>query len=269
MPPAVAAQQQPSQQQQQQQRRSAAARHGAIKATPVERVAGLAFFAFTLMQVTFFIVDSDLSASGLVLLSPLQVSAANLARQFPAAFHYIDDVLVPGAWVREALSPYLKCQFKTSWKGPCEQQRAHLSDLSYVRNGTNLPLLVELLDSEGIGAQQYIVYGCSMIVLSALFSLYYSVKTAVVGFILLGYGIYAGNHIPLPPIVMVAFLCVYAGFNLAEARGGASVKQLKQRAAAGKGSGAAAASGQKPPQRGSSSKGGSGSSSARKQRGRA
>lgn len=178
---------------QQPQRRSssAAARHGSIKATPVERVAGLAFFAFTLMQVAFFIVDSDLAASGLVLLSPLQVSAANLARQFPAAFHYIDDVLVPGTWVREALSPYIKCQFNSGGKGPCEQQRARLGDLQYVRNGTNLPLLVELLESEGIGAQQYIVYGCSMIVLSALFSLYYSVKTAVVGFILLGYGIYA------------------------------------------------------------------------------
>lgn len=177
------------------QPRSAAAKHTSIKATPVERIAGLAFFAFTFMQVAFFVVDSGLSASGLIMLSPLQVSAANLARQFPQAFHYIDDVLVPGAWVRESLSPYIQCQFKTGAKGPCEQQRSRLFDLQYVRNGTNLPLLVELVETEGIAAQQYVVYGCSMIVLSALFSLYYSVKTAVLGFVLLGYGIYAVSRV--------------------------------------------------------------------------
>lgn len=41
-----------------------------------------------------------------------------------------------------------------------------------------------------------------------------------------------GNHLPLPPMVFAAFLCVYAGFNLGQPRGGASVQQLRQRATA-------------------------------------
>jgi hypothetical protein len=175
------------------QPRTTSSKHTSIKATPVERIAGLAFFAFTMMQVSFVLVDSDLAASGMVLLSPLQVSAANLARQFPQAFHYIDDVLVPGTWVRESLSPYLRCQLMS--KDPCDKQKQRLLDIQYVRNGTNLPLLVELLDTQGLPAQQYIVYGCSMIVLSALFSLYYSVKTAILGFALLAYGIYAVSRV--------------------------------------------------------------------------
>lgn len=161
-----------------------------MKAAPIERIAGLAFFAFTMLQVSFFVVDSDLSASGIILMSPMQVTAANLAKQLPQAFHYIDDTLVPGGWVRESLSPYIRCQFKTGGKGPCDTERQRLFDIQYVRNGTNLPLLVELLETQGLAAQQFIVYGCSLIVLSALFSLYYSVKTAVLGFVLLGYGIY-------------------------------------------------------------------------------
>jgi hypothetical protein len=162
-----------------------------LKADPTERIAGLAFFAMTLLQLTFFIVDSDLAGSGIVLLSPAQVTAASLAQQFPALHHYMDDVLVPGTWVRESLAPYIQCQFKTGAKGPCEQQTARLMDLQYVRNGTNLPLLIELLDGPGIPAQPFIVYGSYMIVLSALFSLYYTVKSALLGFVLLGYGIYA------------------------------------------------------------------------------
>lgn len=91
----------------------------------------------------------------------------------------------------QVLSPYLRCKLLTEGpSAPCSQESARLTDLGYVRGGTNLPLLVELLQSNGLAAQQFIVYGCSMIVLSALFSLYYSVKTAVVGFVLLGYGIY-------------------------------------------------------------------------------
>jgi len=120
----------------------------------------------------------------------MQVTAANLAKQLPQAFHYIDDTLVPGGWVRESLSPYIRCQFKSGGKGPCVKERQRLFDMEYVRNGTNLPLLVELLETQGLASQQFIVYGCSLIVLSALFSLYYSVKTAVLGFVLLGYGIY-------------------------------------------------------------------------------
>lgn len=170
-----------------------------LKATPTERIAGLAFFAFTVLQVAFFIVESDLSSSGLIMLSPLHVAGANLAKQYPQIMPYVDDVLVPGAWVRESLSPYIACQFKSGGKGPCEKERSHLLDLQYARNGTNLPLLVELLQGGRLASQQPIVYGSSMIVLSALFSLYYSVKTAVLGFLLLGYGIYEVRPVPAAP----------------------------------------------------------------------
>lgn len=220
-----------------------------MRAAPTERIAGLAFFAFTMLQISFFVVDSDLSASGIILMSPMQVTAANLAKQLPQAFHYIDDTLVPGGWVRESLSPYIRCQFKSGGKGPCVKERQRLFDMEYVRNGTNLPLLVELLETQGLASQQFIVYGCSLIVLSALFSLYYSVKTAVLGFVLLGYGIYEGNHIPLPPMVFVAFLCIYAGFQLGEPRGGAQLKPVKQKA------GGQQQNGQQQKQQAGSSKG--------------
>jgi type II secretory pathway pseudopilin PulG len=60
-------------------------------------------------------------------------------------------------------------------------------------------------------------------------------------------------------MVLVAFLCGYAGFNLGEARGGASVKQLKQRTAqqaqqqAGSSKGAAQRTPQKTPSKFSTS----------------
>lgn len=40
-----------------------------------------------------------------------------------------------------------------------------------------------------------------------------------------------GNHVPLPPGVLTAFLCVYAGFNLGELRENRRRQQQKQRQA--------------------------------------
>lgn len=162
-----------------------------IKANPTERIAGLAFFAFILLQVPFFLVESDLAASGMVLLSPLQVTAANLARTFPGAADAVALLLVPGAWVREAVSPLIVCNFRSHGRGPCDLQRGRLWDLDYVLRGVNLPLLVQLLGSGGLAPATPILYGSTMIVVSAAFSLVYSVKTAVAGFALLAYGVVA------------------------------------------------------------------------------
>eukprot|EP00775_Hariotina_reticulata_P006369 gene6369-6601_t len=73
--------------------------------------------------------------------------------------------------------------------GACKQQQKRLPDLDYVRRGANLPLLVKLLDSGELSQQLPILYGSTMIVVSSLFSLVYSVKTAVLGFALLAFGV--------------------------------------------------------------------------------
>jgi hypothetical protein len=73
-----------------------------------------------------------------------------------------------------------------------------------------------------------------------------------------------GNYIPLPPIVLVAFLCIYSGFNLGEPRGGGAQVKPAPKAAAGKqqrpgsGSGSSQATPSKTP--------GKAGASARKQR---
>jgi hypothetical protein len=158
------------------------------RAAPTERLAGYAFFLFTLVQVPFFVVESNLSSNGMIMLSPLQVTAANLAKNFPDHAPMLQYALVPGGWMREALSPFIRCQYLSSGKGPCTAEKARLSDLQHIMKANNLPLLVELLQSNTVREQTAILYGCAMIVVSALFSLYYSVKTAVLGFLMLAYG---------------------------------------------------------------------------------
>jgi type III secretory pathway component EscS len=158
------------------------------RAAPTERLAGYAFFLFTLVQVPFFVVESNLSSNGMIMLSPLQVTAANLAKTFPDHAPMLQYALVPGGWMREALSPFIRCQYLSSGKGPCTAEKAKLFDLQHIIKANNLPLLVELLQSNTLRQQTAILYGCAMIVVSALFSLYYSVKTAVLGFVLLAYG---------------------------------------------------------------------------------
>jgi hypothetical protein len=248
----------------------------APRPSPAERLAGLAFIAFTLMQVPFLVLHSELvpGPSKLLPLAPLQVTAASLAQRLgPRSHLYLTDVLTPGAWVTGALSPFLRCALlghgaagsdagSSSW-GRCSVQRSRLLDLQFARAQVRLPLLLALLEGRALGAgQQFVVYGSGLVVLSALFSLYYSVRSAVVGFLLLGAGVYKvrcvgcawavgmrccalccvqlsracvqlsthcllatsaprpplpptmqGNLVPLPPLVLVAFLCVYAGFS--------------------------------------------------------
>jgi hypothetical protein len=158
------------------------------RAAPTERLAGYAFFLFTLVQVPFFVVESNLSANGLIMLSPLQVTTANLAKTLPDHAPMLQYVLVPGGWMREGLSPFIRCQYQSGGKGPCTTEKARLFDVQYIKKANNLPLLVELLQSNSVRQQTAVLYGCTLIVVSALFSLYYSVKTAVLGFVLLGYG---------------------------------------------------------------------------------
>lgn len=81
----------------------------AMRATPTERVAGIAFACFTLLQVPFFGVETPTVPGGLLLLSPLQMAAANAANAFPDAAPALEAALIPGAWMRESLSPFLRC----------------------------------------------------------------------------------------------------------------------------------------------------------------
>ncbi|KAF6253489.1 hypothetical protein COO60DRAFT_1703790 [Scenedesmus sp. NREL 46B-D3] len=207
------------------------------RAAPTERLAGYAFFLFTLVQVPFFVVESNLSPTGMIMLSPLQVTAANLAKTFPDLAPMLQYALVPGGWMREALSPLIRCRYLSGVKGSCTAEQARLFDLQHIIKANNLPLLEELLQSNTVRQQTALVYGCAMIVVSALFSVVYSVKTAVLGFLLLGYGMVQGDHVPLPPVVLTAFLCVYAGFNLGELRasssGGRPARQQHSKAAVG------------------------------------
>jgi hypothetical protein len=72
----------------------------------------------------------------------------------------------------------------------------------------------------------------------------------------------------LPPLILVGFLCIFAGFNLGQPAAGPTVKPLKQTPAAAAGTGSEAQQQQRAgsskgtPQKGSSK----GSSSSRKQR---
>lgn len=222
----------------------------ALRATPTERVAGLAFFLFTLFQVPYFVVETDLAPPGLIVLSPLQVTAAQMARTAPGLQPYIEAVLLPGAWLRDGLSAFIRCQYRSSGQGPCDAQRARLTDLAFVRSKADLPLLVRLLDGRGIEQQTAITYGCGLIAVSAAFSLVASIKTALAGFLLIGYGVTQGNHIPLPPGVLIAFLAVYAGFNLGELRGNAraaaAARPSRQQEREGAARAAAAAGGRTP-----------------------
>lgn len=159
-----------------------------MKASPTERVAGCAFFLFTLLQVPYFIVDTNLAPHGMLELSPLQVTVANLAKTFPSHTSVLEYVLVPGGWVRGPLSYFIRCQFKTGGKGLCDAERARVTDLEFVIKN-NLPIMVKLLETEGMSQQMPILYGSTMIVVASIFSLYYSVKTAVLGFALLAFGV--------------------------------------------------------------------------------
>jgi hypothetical protein len=53
-----------------------------------------------------------------------------------------------------------------------------------------------------------------MVSVSALFAIVYTVKAALVGFLVLAYGVYQSGATPLPPAIMMAFLCLYSGFKL-------------------------------------------------------
>jgi hypothetical protein len=85
-------------------------------------------------------------------------------------------------------------------------------------------MLVNAISGKEFREGRWIEYGSALIVVSALFSLFYSVKAAVVGTALIAYGAYIGNHDMLPPLIFSGFLCLYAGFQLGETR-----ERLRQR----------------------------------------
>jgi len=174
-----------------------------------------AFFAFVLFQVPGFMLETPSTTASISILSPLQVSAANMANTFPASRDAMEAVLLPGAWVRDALSPYIRCKYKSNFKAPCNLEYGRMFQRDYVGATANLQLLQRIIKSRDMKGQAApIIYGCSMITVSAAFALVYSVKTAVVGFGLVAYGVIKGGFGALPPAIMMAFLCLYSGFQL-------------------------------------------------------
>jgi hypothetical protein len=130
------------------------------ESTSSERIAGLAFFMFTLFQVPTWIMDTTITREGYALLSPLQVTAAHLANSVPASRAYMVAALLPGTWARDALSPYMRCMYKSNWQGPCILEKARLNNYYYLEGMASLPALQQLVKSPEVkGQQTAIVYG--------------------------------------------------------------------------------------------------------------
>ena len=191
-----------------------------------ERVAGIGFLLIILLQVPYFVVRTPATQTGIATLAPLQVFCAKLAYTYPATQKYAEMALIPGAWTSFSLLPYIRCMAKSGLQGPCNRQAQRLWDPSWAYKQANLRLLVDTISGKEFREGKWIEYGSALIVVSALFSVLYSVKTAVVGFALIGYGLYLGKHDPLPPFILSGFLCVYAGFQLGETK-----ERLRQRQA--------------------------------------
>jgi len=232
----------------------------ALRAADSERVAGLAFLAFTLLQVRVqgvaecrwetqdcsrcaltrlshppqkrpptknncqvpFFAMRNTAISGwpsLVQLSPLQVMCGKLAGQYPEAAPALETALLPGTWFRESLGPLLRCKMETGG-GACEREQRLLLDVGRLRRRAQLASLTKLIQSSDFArGGDALVYGSTLVTLSAALAAVFTVRTAVVGFLLIAAGIYQGGHEPLPPGLLVAFLCVYSGFSLGGERG--------------------------------------------------
>lgn len=115
--------------------------------------AGWAFFAFVLFQVPAFMAQTKLTREGYNLLSPLQIAAANLATTYPPSAPVMTNLLVPGTWTRDALSPYIRCAFKPRDRTPCTLERERLTSWAYVVQRTHLASLQEFIASDDMRGQ--------------------------------------------------------------------------------------------------------------------
>jgi hypothetical protein len=110
--------------------------------------------------------------------------------------------------------PYGLCLYQT----PTQCDAGSLLDVPRVMRATDLGLTVDLLDgiASGRGAVEA---GCAIITVAAFASLLRAVKLGTLGFIVLGLGLWLAKIVPLPPGVLLAFLCSYAGFSSAKQAG--------------------------------------------------
>lgn len=183
-------------------------------APPPARLAGYAFFAFVLLQIPCFMMETSRSPSGFVVISPIEVTAAEITDHYPSALPVMQGLLFPGTWVRNCLSRYLLCLWKERNLGACDSHSGNLWNWDYVLLRTQLPQLVSLLnDPKEFPQRLWISLGCAVIFLTGMFSLVTRVRMAVIGFLILAYGLVMGNLVPLPPGVMMAFLVSYAAFS--------------------------------------------------------
>lgn len=74
-----------------------------------------------------------------------QVTAAKLATSYPQAAPALETALLPGAWLRECLTPLLRCKLATSG-GPCAREARLLTDGERLRRRVQLPALVKLVE---------------------------------------------------------------------------------------------------------------------------
>lgn len=205
-------------------------------AVSTDLMAACSLVTFMALQIPFFIVHTPNSPSGMLPLSPLQVMCGNLARSYPKFGPYAEAALLPGTWVSFALRPYLVCLHTHGLRSNlCEREASHLSDVARLHKRTNLPRLVATIEAASFEERPALTYGSSLIVLSSVFSLITTIKTALVGYALLVYGIFKGGHDPMPPLVLTAFLVVYTVLGLGEkkqARAGQPQQQQQQGAQA-------------------------------------
>jgi hypothetical protein len=111
--------------------------------------------------------------------------------------------------IKEALVPYATCMWKTP--GQCDQDT--LLDVHTVFQGNKLHQLVDIVHESLTVGKQWIECGCAIIVMAAFGSLVRPMRLSVLGFVILGWGLYTSKIVPLPSGVLLAFLCSYSGFN--------------------------------------------------------
>jgi hypothetical protein len=178
-------------------------------------MAACSLIIFMVLQIPFFLAHTPNSSTGMLALSPLQVVSGNLARVYPKFAPYAEAALLPGTWVSYALRPYLVCLHTHGLRSNlCEREASHLSDVAWVHKRSNLQRLVTTLDAASFEERPALTYGSALILLSSFAALITTIKTALVGYALLVYGIFKGGHDPMPPLVLTAFLVVYTTLGL-------------------------------------------------------
>jgi hypothetical protein len=126
---------------------------------------------------------------------PPQITAAKLASLHPSASPALEAALLPGTWLRECVTPLLRCRIAAGAPGGCEREERQLFDLARARRRAQLPSLVKLLEGPDIArpGADALVYGAALVTLCAALSAVITVKTAAAGFLMMVRGMGVGG----------------------------------------------------------------------------